>query len=284
MFFIEFFTLFLPFRPFGLCRQRTLDYNFLTILTETPTPGVMTSRQLKWLRKTHRWLVLGTGLPFLLWALGGSYFSLLDIHYIHGETLLNRAEKIQMQRVNYSMAQLQRDFPNARQVSLYSFEQQPYWQFTQPSPNGYQRTMQILNASTGKPLKTIDKPKAVTIARSRFSGEQPPASVQLITENPPFELSARHLPVWQVSFGGWSNPTLYISQTTGRVVTQRHLWWRTFDVFWRLHILDVNGEQVQNRLLTVTAILALLTALAGVLLTVYLVWVPMLNSRRERWR
>ena len=39
----------------------------------------------KYIRKTHRYLGLVIGIQFLLWTLGGLYFSWSDIDEIHGD-------------------------------------------------------------------------------------------------------------------------------------------------------------------------------------------------------
>lgn len=221
--------------------------------------------------------MLVVGLQFLFWTCGGLYFSLFDIHYIHGESLVHSPKPFQPDAIKYGFTAAIRDYPDAENLQLFPLEGKPYLQFTSQASGGSSKI--VIDATNGQPLKPINEQQARQLATQSFTGSEDISQVQMIAEDPPFELSPRHLPVWQVTFDDFAFSTLYISETTGQVVTKRHLWWRAFDVLWRLHIIDpLSGEDVNNKLLTISAILALLTTLTGVILTIFLVINPSLRK------
>lgn len=241
----------------------------------------MAFRYLKHTRRIHKWLMLIVGIQFLFWTAGGLYFSLFDIHDIHGEGLVNKPDHIKMELVHYDSQRLLADFPNARNIKLYALDNTPHWQFSIETALG-EKQKTVINATTGEFRETISEQEVRHLATKAFSGDTEIKKVTLISEQTPtpFELSRRHLPVWQVSFEGLQYPTLYISLVTGEVVTKRHVWWRTFDVFWRLHIVDpLDGANVQNPFLTLLGAIALVTTLAGLILTLLLVLAPLFRKR-----
>jgi len=231
----------------------------------------MKPRHLKHARQWHRWSLLIVGLQFLFWTLGGLYFSLFNINDIHGDSLLKPAEPINIKSIDYPPRYLLQDYPHATDISYQSILGTPIVKFT----DSFNSSKYVLNATDGRPLKKVAQNKARDIALSRFNGNAEITSITRLDSTPPSELSARHLPVWQVRFNDIKQSTLYISESSGEVVTKRHLWWRTFDLFWRLHILDpFSGEDIQNPWLTAASLLALFTTGLGVLLSIYLVLLP----------
>lgn len=240
----------------------------------------MKARNLKIIRRIHKWLMLAVGLQFLFWSLGGLYFSLFDIHFIHGESLVKTPKPFQPDSINYGFQSALRDYPDAKDLKLFPLEGKPYLQFTSQA-SGKTNKM-VIDTTSGQPIKPVSENRARQLATQAFTGSEAISQVNLISKNPPIELSPRYLPVWQVTFDDYAFSTLYISEATGQVVTKRQFWWRAFDVFWRLHILDpFSGEDVNNNLLTVSTILALLTTLAGALLTIILVITPSVRKLRE---
>ncbi|WP_261591547.1 PepSY domain-containing protein [Pseudoalteromonas holothuriae] len=224
-------------------------------------------------RKAHKWLMAFIGIQFLIWSLSGLYMVSMDIHFIHGESLQAQTKQpIALAQVNYSFSNLLSEYPDAIQVELTQLLGKPIYRFVDKNQRKY-----MLNAQTGAPLPLIDKDRALLIAKHNMRGNNSIASVQLIddTSTLPSELSARHLPVWQVVFEHYSSPTFYISQHFGNIVTKRHFFWRMFDWMWRFHIMDYDdGENVANWFLLFIALLSVSAALLGLMLTYQRVFKP----------
>lgn len=74
--------------------------------------------------------------------------------------------------------------------------------------------------------------------------------------------------VWQVVFEDGLGTRLYFDGETGRYLTVRNDFWLFYDAMWRLHIMDYRGgEDFNNKLLLVFAVLAIVFAISGFILT-----------------
>lgn len=222
-------------------------------------------------RKYHKWLMAFVGIQFLFWSITGVYMVAMDIHYIHGESLAKSEEvKIDLASVNYSIAKLAADYPQASQVTLTQSMGRPLYSFI----NGDQGKVAI-DAKTGVVQALVDEIKAKEIAQYHYALNHDIDNIRLIksAKNMPAELSLRHLPVWRVTFDQFATPTFYISQQTGAIVAKRHDYWRLFDWMWRFHIMDYDdGENVSNWFLFLVATLGLMAAIAGAVLTYFRVF------------
>lgn len=222
-------------------------------------------------RKYHKWLMAFVGIQFLFWSITGVYMVTMDIHFIHGESLAKSEKiKIDLANVDYTVAELVTKYPQASSVTLTQNMGSPLYTFVDG-----EKTKVAIDARTGLPQPLVDAVKAKEIARFYYAKKHDIDSTKLISSvtDMPAELSPRHLPVWRVTFDNYSTPTFYISQHTGALVAKRHDYWRLFDWMWRFHIMDYDdGENVSNWFLFLVAILGLLSAVAGVVLTYFRVF------------
>ncbi|MDO6508404.1 PepSY domain-containing protein [Colwellia sp. 4_MG-2023] len=227
-------------------------------------------------RKYHKWLMLFVGFQFVVWSVSGAFMVIFDLDYIHGDSLIvNEPGVLNKSQINYSIAKLYRHYPNAKNVELTNLQGNAVYRFSND------KGKHLLNADTGSLLSPINENYAVGIAK--YSYIQPDTTIKqvsLITENPPFELSARHLPVWRVDFEGFSNPSLYISTLTGEIVTKRHLFWRIFDWMFSFHVMDYVEEDASNKLLFVFIVLSLVASLFGLILTYFYVFKRNSNKKK----
>lgn len=222
---------------------------------------------LKKARKYHRWLMAGVGVQFLFWSITGVYMVSMNIHYIHGESLVkDDDEKLDLGSIEFPMSALVAEYPNARAISLTQRMGAPIYIFTKGA-----NTFSI-DAITGAQLPKLNEAAAIAIARYHYAASDEITGSRLIrfSSDMPEELSSRHLPVWQVTFDNVAAPTFYISQQTGEIVTKRHHYWRLFDWMWRFHIMDYdNGENVKNGFLFFVAAIGVIAALLGAALTYF---------------
>lgn len=230
----------------------------------------------------HKWVMWIIGLQFLIWSLSGLYFSAFDIHYIHGETLHNpRHAVVDLAQVTYPFHQLLEDYPNASDIALYALTDSKIVYRMRVKGASKAR---LVDAQTGELQATITQQQALKIAKAAFSDNSNHniQKVIYLSEDGPSELAPRHLPVWQIQFDDPLSSTLYISQTSGEVVTRRHDGWRLFDLFWRLHILDpFEGENISNPWLLIAALVGLFSLFTGLFLTWYSLLRPAIQRRRS---
>ena len=221
----------------------------------------MNLRFLKQLRAQtlHHKLMLVLSLPMLLWVLSGCYFVWMDLGYIRGDHYVEPAKYIEINAQSLTFSDIAQSHTDATKIDLVMIAKEPYYRVF--SENG----TALINANTGKSRAQLSQAQAVSITQSIMANKALPFKARLINDNAPNELSPRHLPVWQVSYEDRVNSTIYISASKGDVVARRHDFWRIFDVFWRIHIMDYDdGANVNNWLLFIATVLALVATVSGI--------------------
>lgn len=222
-------------------------------------------------RKLHKWLMLIVGIQMLIWAATGTYMVIMNIDYIHGDSLVvSNSHPINPNQIQFSLAQLQQKFPLAERISLTTQTSQAlHLQQVYQFKNG--DNWQLASTINGELLADITKEQAQTLALNRYSGKGDIISTELLSKSSNEtngEVSPRILPAWKISFDDFASPRLYISAKTGELVTKRHDFWVLFDWFFRFHIMDYGEEEDAGNLLLMTiALISLLASATGVVLT-----------------
>jgi len=191
--------------------------------------------------------------------LSGLYMTSIDIDIIHGDHLVTpHQEMIDFKRVNSVPAQ----YKNLENVRLTSHNDVPVYLVTSSTQS------LAINAASGQQI-TIDSSYIERHAQHIYSQSGTIVSTILLPQYPR-ELGGRPQPIWQVVFNDDLSPTLYFSADNGQFIKARSDLWRIFDVMWMLHIMDYQeSEDVNNLLLSVAVVTALLLASIGVWLIFY---------------
>ncbi|MCL1077019.1 hypothetical protein D5R81_19745 [Parashewanella spongiae] len=213
-------------------------------------------------RRWHWWLSILIGAQVLIWSLSGAYMVLTDIHFIRGQHLTKPLSPIELtpKHIGYGFQQVFTDYPEATDVQLNLTTQPPQIQFN--------TGQQIINVSIidGKVLPRLTAEDISALAHAHYAEKASIKNIQLL-EQAPSEISARHAPIWQVTFNDTANTTFYFNEETHQLVIKRHDFWRVFDFLWRLHIMDYwQGENIHTPWLTATSIFTLFMSLLGLLL------------------
>lgn len=213
-------------------------------------------------RRWHRVLMWFIGLQMVIWAVSGSYFALMNIHFIHGDHLVAPPSRsLSGEAFSLPFSTLQARYPDATEFSLTQIAGQPVIRLQQDGQ------WQLLDPASSDLLPPVSASLAQQIGNEAYQGDGTLANITLLTDTAPSELSPRHLPAWRLDYDDGGQTSLYVSQLSGEVVTKRHRYWRWFDQLWYLHILDYDdGEDLNNPLLRTAAWLALAGALSGALL------------------
>ena len=111
-------------------------------------------------------------------------------------------------------------------------------------------------ATSAAPMKAPNEQAIRALASTYYTGSEPIASAELITEVPG-EIRGRAPPLWRVEFDHWNRPTFYLSPVTGELLSRRHELWRVFDFVWMLHIMDYADRTSFNHPLVITAGIAM---------------------------
>lgn len=214
-------------------------------------------------RKTHKWLGLFIGIQILLWSLSGLYMTVVHIDTIHGDQLVRPEPDRTVTAASLADPVALASSRDTHSVRLAWLRDQPI--YVASSENGDE----AFDARTGQPAAAPDEAIIRELASSYYSGSEPIASAALITSIPG-EIRGRKSPLWRVEFDHWNKPTFYLSPVTGELVSKRHELWRVFDFVWMLHIMDyAERENVNNMLLRIFTLCAVMMALSGVWLLTY---------------
>jgi hypothetical protein len=227
-----------------------------------------------YLRKAHRYLGLFIGIQFLLWTLGGLYFSWTNIEDVRGGHLRKKSETIKIdsalispQLIIDKIKQTETTFGVAK-IQLIEILEKPFYEIKYQT--GDQHRQVIANALTGEIQSSVTKEDAEKIAAaSLINPLKVKETIFLTKEN----ISGHHeyrsgaLPAWAITFDSPDELTVYVGAESGQIGSFRTNEWRVFDFFWMLHTMDYNErDNINNYLLRGFSILGLITILSGFLL------------------
>lgn len=225
------------------------------------------ARKIRWplvARRFHKWLALLLGVQVVLWTLTGFYMVVVHIDTIHGDHLVRTpaAAPFDLTQVAPPSAILAAH-PNVSDLRLQRHFDRPVWRAERPGGAA------LFDARTGQPLPPPGEADIRRLARRIYTGTGEIVSARLLTQAPQ-EMQSRKPPYWQVEFAGWNRPTLYLSPTTGELISRRHALWRVFDFAWMLHIMDYDARtDVNNPLLRVATWSAFAMAVSGAWLLIW---------------
>lgn len=228
-----------------------------------------------WTRQAHRYLGLFIGLQFLLWTLGGLYFSWTRLEDIHGEHLLKPRRSVpahaSLASPSLALQQLAEREPveSIAGLGLIDILGQPTYQIHYLNREGIRRTC-LADAVTGQLRPELSREEAVQLATAAFAPGGPVRAVEQLTAanvGQHHEYRGGPLPAWAISFEHPDSPMVYVAAEQGEVRTVRHQRWRLFDFLWMLHTMDYQGrDDFNNLVLRVFSVLGLVTLLSGFLL------------------
>ena len=120
--------------------------------------------------------------------------------------------------------------------------------------------------SDGTAATQIDLDQAMEIVRAKTS-LQALAAVEIFEVPAGAEYRGRSLPLYQIKTDHQNDINAYVDAWTGEIVAIRSSSWRLWDFMWGLHIMDyVDRDNINNILMKVFSILALISSLSGVIL------------------
>lgn len=245
-------------------------------------------------RRIHRWLGLFIGIQFVLWTVGGLYFSWTDLDEVHGDHLQRPKPHLRADAALVSpsvvLEQLRAAEPldSLATLELIRVLDAPVYRvayFTRVEGEPARR-VRLADAATGALRPAVEREEAVRMARAAFV--HPDAEIRRVEYLTADDVGSHHeyraqpLPAWAVAFAHPSGATAYVAAETGTVVRVRNDKWRIFDFFWMLHTMDYQGrDDFNNLLLRAFSVLGLVTVASGFLLF-WLTSRSYLNRRHRR--
>lgn len=206
-------------------------------------------------RNIHKYLSFLISIQLLLWTVSGIYFAFNKIENVRGEQYREEPNfNVDFSKLNFQIDGAQ----NIRVIDRMDEE-------ILVVDGIYGR--EYLNFE-GKNVEQLKVEEAKTLSAKQTS--LIPESVELITENAiGSEYRGRALPIYRVKSVNdvGESINVYLNVYTGEVEAVRSNQWRIWDLMWGFHIMDwETREDIDNLLLKIFSILALISSITGVLL------------------
>lgn len=208
----------------------------------------------------HVWLGWLAGVPLLFWTLSGLVMVARPIETVRGEHLRRELAPVPLPAGADIAIRLPPD--RARPVVAVATRMEQGRIITRLTYAD--DTIERYDAAGRRLAPFSDVEARMLVARAIVGGDQV-ASVRLTdADHPPIDLR-RPIAAWQVTLEDGTR--VYVARDTGEIAAVRTRWWRVFDWFWGLHIMDLRGrEDTHHPLLVGFAALALVTTVIGLML------------------
>ncbi len=207
------------------------------------------------IRNIHKYLSFFISLQLLLWTVSGIYFSFNNIELVRGEQYRLPSS------FSLNLDQLKGDHENISNFDVVNRVDQQILIISDPSGRKYLDT-------NGNPVSmlTVEQAKLTVKENSTLN----PIDVFLIDQDRNgSEYRGRELPLYQVLSLNKDQKSInvYVNPYSGKIVAIRSLQWKIWDLMWGFHIMDwQTRDNINNFLLKVFSILALISSVSGVLL------------------
>ncbi len=233
-------------------------------------------------RKWHRYLGVVLGIQFLLWTIGGLYFSWTTIKEIRGDHLKNETPYIPRDFAYVSpevfLTSLLNENDALISLELTSILEKPVYRI-QFLSDGKKKVV-LINAKNGKLRNPLNKEEAINVAENKLNVSAKINTIEYITETGNHhEYRGRPLPAYAITFDEPANTTVYVSKEYGNVQTLRNNQWRIFDFLWMLHTMDYQERDNFNTIvLRAFSLFGVFTILSG--FTLYILTSKTLNRKK----
>ncbi len=205
------------------------------------------------IRLFHKYLSLVISIQLLLWTVSGIYFAFNKIELVRGEQYLieQNVSKLNLKEVESSFSAKDVNFVRRLDEWIIKVETDSGFSYTDLQGQNLdelnaEEVKEVVRQSTNLiPLmaQRIDKPEI----RAEFRG--------------------RNLPIFKVATSTTDNINVYVDAFTGEVTAIRSDSWRIWDFLWGAHIIDYSErENINNFLIKILSILALISSLSGIVL------------------
>jgi len=206
-------------------------------------------------RNTHKYLSFFISIQLLLWTISGIYFAFNKIENVRGEQYRLQSPS------NYSFKNIEFEIPEATSAVV---KKRLDKTIIAASTNAGMRYFD----EAGDPLKKISSDEAKQIVAKNTLLN--PIAVEEINESKKgSEYRGRQLPIYKVITRNVNDEEVnaYLNIFSGDIVAIRSAQWRIWDLMWGFHIMDwQERDNIDNLLLKIFSILALISSLSGILL------------------
>ena len=207
------------------------------------------------IKKFHKYLSLFISIQLLLWTISGIFFSFNNIELVRGEHLKKPESQESFSVYEAKFVSDSATINYHKRLSDLVVE-----------VRGVEGIKYFDQSGNTVNKLSFDDAKNIIIQRTYLS----PTKILEITEpEEGSEFRGRSLPLYKVESLSEEGKVInvYLNPYSGKIEALRSNQWRAWDFFWGLHIMDWDQrEDFSNTLLRIFSILALFSALSGIVL------------------
>jgi uncharacterized iron-regulated membrane protein len=217
-------------------------------------------------RRLHNVLGLIVGAQVVIWVASGLFFTLRPIDEVRGRHLRSEAHAMISALPEGAApvgAVLAAAGEPVMRLSVKPWLGRAVWEAEMHSGTA------LFDYETGAPLSPVSEADARRLAEDAWAGDGVLVRLALIEDAPAEVGEAAGRAIWRADFEGKDNATFWIDPQAGEITAVRTSWWRAFDLFWGLHIMDwTNRETISSWWMKLFAFGALMLSLAGAWLVI----------------
>ena len=204
-------------------------------------------------RVFHKYLSLIISIQLLLWTISGIYFAFNKIELVRGEQYIikDKPSSIEINNLNISS--------NVKNIEI--FKRLNQWVVKVEMDAGF-KYQDLLGNEVYElsPNEAIEVVKLKTIL-------SPIDAIKINESSSRSEFRGRSLPIYKIKTDSSDDTNVYVDVMSGKIVAIRSDSWRVWDFLWGAHIIDYRQrDNINNILLKIFSILALLSSLSGIAL------------------
>ena len=204
-------------------------------------------------RVFHKYLSLIISIQLLLWTISGIYFAFNKIELVRGEQYIikDNPSSIEINNLNISS--------NVKNIEI--FKRLNQWVVKVEMDAGF-KYQDLL----GNEVYELSPNQAIEVVKLKTT-LSPIDAMKINESSARSEFRGRSLPIYKIRTDSSDDTNVYVDVMSGKIVAIRSDSWRVWDFLWGAHIIDYRQrDNINNILLKIFSILALLSSLSGIAL------------------
>ena len=205
------------------------------------------------IRSFHKYLSLIISIQLLLWTISGIYFAFNKIELVRGEQYIieDNPSALDIENLNISS--------NTKGIEV--FKRLNQWVVKVEMDTGF-KYQDLL----GNEVYELSSNEAIEVVKLKTT-LSPIDAIKINESSARSEFRGRSLPIYKIKTDSSDDTNVYVDVMSGKIVAIRSDSWRVWDFLWGAHIIDYRQrDNINNILLKIFSILALLSSLSGIAL------------------
>ena len=205
------------------------------------------------IRSFHKYLSLIISIQLLLWTISGIYFAFNKIELVRGEQYIveEKDSALNIENLNISSST----------KGIEVFKRLNQWVVKVEMDTGlkYQDLL-------GNEVYALSPNEAIELVKLKTT-LSPIDAIKINESSARSYFRGRSLPIYKIKTDSSDYTNVYVDVMSGKIVAIRSDSWRVWDFLWGAHIIDYRQrDNINNILLKIFSILALLSSLSGIAL------------------